>query len=284
MWGTILLLSLVNTGLAEQEVHKRRLANNIAVETVKLLDFHDVTVIDNLVKSVVETESEELVGQIMHMLSDPAMAGSNKKLRAGLKKMVQDPKHLKEQKKKKKEFPLAKGIIKLLKANMSVEEKKNVLEKVSEKMDKLHSLSKADLFEQINEIPREARFTNDDFPYESLLKGGNSKKGKHDLSNCEVQSDGSCCITKVTLLMLSMLPLLFLWQVQDNAVLEKEDIKECWHKNVTTCYDSYVTEFTSAEDEECEDVFYKNCVIDFKQVPFDYEVKSCHTPMVKVGR
>ena len=51
---------------------------------------------------------------------------------------------------------------------------------------------------------------------------------------------------------------------------------------MTTCYDSYVTEFTSAEEEKCEDVFYKNCVIDFKQVPFDSEIQSCHVPMVKV--
>ena len=72
-------------------------------------------------------------------------------------------------------------------------------------------------------------------------------------------------------------------KVQDKERLERDDIKECWHKNVTTCYDSYVTEFTSAEEEECEDVFYKNCVIDFKQVPFEYDIKSCLTPMIKVG-
>ena len=72
-------------------------------------------------------------------------------------------------------------------------------------------------------------------------------------------------------------------KVQDKERLERDDIKECWHKNVTTCYDSYVTEFTSAEEEECEDVFYKSCVIDFKQVPFEYDIRSCITPMVKVG-
>ena len=52
---------------------------------------------------------------------------------------------------------------------------------------------------------------------------------------------------------------------------------------MTTCYDSYVTEFTSAQEEECQDVFYKSCVIDFKQVPFEYDIKSCITPMVTVG-
>ena len=65
-------------------------------------------------------------------------------------------------------------------------------------------------------------------------------------------------------------------QVHDDERLERDDIKECWHKNVTTCYDSYVTEFNNAEEEKCEDVFYKNCVIDFKEVPFDSEIQSCH--------
>lgn len=71
-------------------------------------------------------------------------------------------------------------------------------------------------------------------------------------------------------------------QVHDDERLERDDIKECWHKNVTTCYDSYVTEFNNAEEEKCEDVFYKNCVIDFKEVPFDSEIQSCHVPLVKV--
>ena len=48
-------------------VRERESAINVNIETVKLLDFHDDTVIDNLVKSVVETEAEELVEQILHM-------------------------------------------------------------------------------------------------------------------------------------------------------------------------------------------------------------------------
>jgi hypothetical protein len=143
-------------------VRKREPSNNIAVETVALLDFDDETVIDNLVKSVVETEAEELTEQILNMLSDSEMSKSTNKLRVGLKKMLQDPQYLKDTK-QKKQIPLPNGIIKLLKANMAVDEKKNVLEKVLKKVNQIDGSSEA--FQKFEAIPRDARFTNEDFPY-----------------------------------------------------------------------------------------------------------------------
>jgi len=147
---------------------------------------------------------------------------------------------------------------------MSIYEKKKVLEKVFKKVNQVEILVESNSLE---DIPREARFTTNDFPYENLIKDGpNQQLGKqHDFSSCEVQSDGSCCISKV----------------QEKDRLERDDIKECWHKNVTTCYDTYVTEFTSTEEEQCEDVFFKNCIIDFKEVPFEHNITSCHIPMIK---
>ena len=93
MWDKVLIINVVQVLLITcQEqvatVRKRESAINVTVETVKLLDFHDETVIDNLVKSVVETEAEELVDQILHMLSDPDMSKSTKKMREGLKKII----------------------------------------------------------------------------------------------------------------------------------------------------------------------------------------------------
>ena len=75
MWEKLLTISVVQViFITCQEqvatVHKRESAINVIVETVKLLDFHDETVIDNLVKSVVKTEAEEVVEQVLHMLSD----------------------------------------------------------------------------------------------------------------------------------------------------------------------------------------------------------------------
>ena len=131
MWDKLLIISVVQViFITCQEqvatVHKRESAINVTVETVKLLDFHDETVIDNLVKSVVETEAEELVEQILHMLSDPDMSKSTKKMREGLKKIIRDPQYQKDSKQKnqKSKIPLPNGIIKLLKANMAVDEKK----------------------------------------------------------------------------------------------------------------------------------------------------------------
>ena len=201
MWGNILLLSLVQIGIGEQlaEVHRRKIDNNVSLETVKVLDFHDENVIDNLAKSVVDTESDKLVEQILHMLSNSKIATSNKKLRTELKKMILDPKYKMKSGKnnRKHNVPLPNGIIKLLKANMAVAEKKKVLEQIHQKMEKYNSFTQEDFLGELNVIPREARFTNEDFPYQSLVK---DDKGGH-LSNCEVQTDGSCCITKVTILM-----------------------------------------------------------------------------------
>ena len=205
----LLLISLVQVVFItcqEQvtSVRRREPAKNVTVETVKLLDFHDV--IDNLVKSVVKAEAEERVEQVLHMLSDPEMSKSTKKLREGLKKMLQDPQHLKNSKRKnqKTKIPLPNGIIKLLKANMAIVEKKNVLEKVFQRVNQIDALSED---ETNKSIPRVARFTNQDFPYESLLKTENNHQvgQKHDFSNCEVQPDGSCCVTKVNTILSSII-------------------------------------------------------------------------------
>ena len=205
MWDKLLIISFVQVVFitCQEQVtslRRRESAINVTVETVKLLDFHDETVIDSLVKSVVETEAEELVEQILHMLSDPDMSKSKKKLREGLKKTIRNPQYQKDSKQKnqKSKIPLPNGIIKLLKANMAVEEKKYVLEKVFQKVNQIDALSED---EKIKAIPRVARFTNQDFPYDSLLNTENSRQvgQKHDFSKCEVQPDGSCCVTKVNM-------------------------------------------------------------------------------------
>merc|ERR1712106_916001 len=248
MWSKILVICCLPATLVISlekisSVRKRVPRNGIAIATVQQLDFEDEFVIDNLVRAVEATETEKMIVQILSLLSDSEMSSNTSKLKNGLRKMLRRSNYPNQE----KQVHLPSGIIRLLKAKISVDEKKTVFEKISNKLNEI------DTFIGFEAVPREGRFTNDNFPDGNSI---NTQK-KHDFSNCEVQPDGSCCITKV----------------HDKELIEKEDIKECWHKNVT--------EFTSAEEEECEDVFYKSCVIDFKQVPFDYDIKSCHTPMIK---
>ena len=61
----------------------------------------------------------------------------------------------------------------------------------------------------------------------------------------------------------------------------KDQVKECWHENVTQCHDTYVTEFLPSQEQKCEETFWKSCKIDFKEAPYNYTMKQCHTPLVK---
>ena len=73
-----------------------------------------------------------------------------------------------------------------------------------------------------------------------------------------------------------------MWQVKYVDHMENDQVKECWHQNVTQCHDTYITEFLPSQEQKCEETFWKSCKIDFKEVPFNYSLKQCHTPLVKV--
>ena len=53
-------------------------------------------------------------------------------------------------------------------------------------------------------------------------------------------ADGSVCVTKVRFV----------------EKLEKQQIKECWHQNVTSCHDTSVTEFKAMQEKKCNDTTY----------------------------
>jgi len=87
-----------------------------------------------------------------------------------------------------------------------------------------------------------------------------------DFTNAEPQPDGSLCVIKVK-------------HVQK---LEKQQIKECWHQNVTACHETFVTEFKAMQERKCDDnTFWKTCKISFKQISLNYTVKTCFKPLVK---
>jgi len=89
--------------------------------------------------------------------------------------------------------------------------------------------------------------------------------GVVDFSNAVPGPDGSWCITKV--------------KYVDH--MENDQVKECWHQNVTQCHDTYITEFLPSQEQKCEESFWKSCKIDFKEMPFNYTLKQCHTPLIK---
>jgi len=64
--------------------------------------------------------------------------------------------------------------------------------------------------------------------------------------------------------------------------MERAQIKECWHQNITACHFSSVTEFKSMQQKKCEDnSFHKTCKISFKEVALNYTVRTCHKPLVQ---
>jgi len=89
--------------------------------------------------------------------------------------------------------------------------------------------------------------------------------GVVDFSNAIPGPDGSWCITKM--------------KYVDHMV--KDQVKECWHENITQCHDTYVTEFLPSQEQKCEESFWKSCKIDFKEAPYNYSMKQCHIPLVK---
>ena len=88
-----------------------------------------------------------------------------------------------------------------------------------------------------------------------------------DFSNCQTDPEtGYCCVDKEEVV----------------QTLKKDPILECTHKNVEKCHYTYVTQFSPAQEEICEENFEKTCQITFKQQAVDEQVKKCYRPLVKV--
>jgi len=91
--------------------------------------------------------------------------------------------------------------------------------------------------------------------------------GGVDFSNCVTDPDtGLCCVDKE----------------ETVTSLEKEPILECTHKNTEQCHYTYVTKFSPAQEEVCEENFEKLCSITFKQQAYNETVQKCYKPVEKV--
>jgi hypothetical protein len=98
-------------------------------------------------------------------------------------------------------------------------------------------------------------------------ENGAAAPGGVDFSGCQNDPDtGLCCVEKE----------------EKVKTIKKDPILECTHKNVEKCHYTYVTQFSTAQEEVCEENFEKNCQITFKQQAFNETVKKCYKPLEKV--
>lgn len=87
-----------------------------------------------------------------------------------------------------------------------------------------------------------------------------------DISQAQRMPDGRLCVIKESSV----------------ETLSKDPILECTHKNVQKCHYTYVTQFSTAQEEVCQENFEKLCQITFKQQATRETVKKCYRPMRKV--
>lgn len=92
-------------------------------------------------------------------------------------------------------------------------------------------------------------------------------QGGVDFSGCvDDPETGLCCVEKE----------------ETVKTIQKDPILECTHKNVEKCHYTYVTQFTPAQEEVCDENFEKTCQITFKQQAVNETVKKCYKPLEKV--
>jgi len=91
-------------------------------------------------------------------------------------------------------------------------------------------------------------------------------QGGVDFTGCTTDPDtGFCCIDKD----------------EEIISLQKDPILECTHKNIEKCHYTYITQFSTAQEEVCEENFEKSCQVTFKQQEFNDTVKKCYKPVEK---
>jgi len=113
--------------------------------------------------------------------------------------------------------------------------------------------------------PRHVRVERDHSGVEENEVIDEEPNGKIDFSKATPQKDGSLCVTKIKYM----------------EKLEKTQVKECWHQNVSQCHDTFMTEFKPIQERICEENFWKACKITFKEVGYNYTLQTCMTPLVK---
>jgi len=78
-------------------------------------------------------------------------------------------------------------------------------------------------------------------------------------------ADGKRCIDKVEM-------------VEET---EYDDVVQCDHSYDKRCHTTYVTNYESQQEEDCQENYRKNCFIEYEQIAFNETVAVCRTPLVK---
>merc|ERR1712059_225219 len=89
----------------------------------------------------------------------------------------------------------------------------------------------------------------------------------NDVAGVRPGRDGKRCIDKVEM-------------VEET---EYDDVVQCDHSYDKRCHTTYVTQYESQQEEECEENFRKNCFIEYEKIAFNETAEVCRTPLVKEG-
>merc|ERR1711910_224052 len=75
-------------------------------------------------------------------------------------------------------------------------------------------------------------------------------------------ADGKRCIDKVEMI----------------EEIEYDDVVQCDHSYDRRCHTTYVTQYESQQEEDCEENFRKNCFIEYEQIAFNETAVICRDP------
>merc|ERR1712152_8430 len=96
--------------------------------------------------------------------------------------------------------------------------------------------------------------------------GGDSQPVSfNEVSAAGPGADGKRCIDKVEMI----------------EETEYDDVVQCDHSYDKRCHTTYVTNYESQQEEECEENYRKNCFIEYEKIAFNETVEICRTPLVK---
>ena len=84
------------------------------------------------------------------------------------------------------------------------------------------------------------------------------------VASAKFGADGKRCIDKVGMI----------------EETEYDEVVQCDHSYDRRCHTTYVTNYESKQEEECEESFRKHCLINYEKIAFNETVQVCRTPLV----
>merc|ERR1711963_1020832 len=117
-------------------------------------------------------------------------------------------------------------------------------------------------------IERDGKSLVNTFPFNARGQRQGSDGGApsfDDVAGARPGNDGKRCIDKVEMI----------------EETEYDDVVQCDHSYDKRCHTTYVTNYESQQEEDCEENFRKNCFIEYEKIAFNETVQICRTPLVK---